>query len=95
MTNLQERPMFEETITVYGVTWCGDCRRTRRFLNEHGIHFEWIDIDLDKKGEQFVLKTNRGYRSVPTLVFGDGTTLTEPSTDSLARKLGIGQKVAI
>jgi glutaredoxin-like protein len=85
--------MSAESITVYGVNWCGDCRRTRRFLNEHGIPYEWIDIDQDKKGEQFVMKTNRGYRSVPTLVFSDGTTLTEPSTQSLARKLGIGEKV--
>jgi len=86
--------MSDQKILVYGVEWCGDCRRARRFLNEHAIQFTFINIDQDKKGEQFVLKTNRGYRSVPTIVFADGTTLTEPSNDTLAKKIGMAEKVA-
>jgi mycoredoxin len=89
----REKQMSEQNILVYGVEWCGDCRRARRFLNEHTISYTFINIDQDKKGEQFVLKVNRGYRSVPTIVFQDGSTLTEPSTDALARKLGIAEKL--
>lgn len=82
-----------QNIVFYGVSWCGDCRRARRFLNEHGIEYQWIDIDHDNKGEEFVLKTNRGYRSVPTIVFGDGTILVEPSNNELAKKLGIQERI--
>jgi mycoredoxin len=81
--------MSDQNILVYGVNWCGDCRRTRRLLSEYGIEYQWIDIDHDKKGEEFVLKINRGYRSVPTIVFKDGTVLTEPSNATLVNKLGL------
>jgi glutaredoxin-like protein len=81
--------MIEATITIYGTNWCGDCRRTRRFLDYHKIPYEWIDIDQDKEAEQFVLKTNRGMRSVPTILFPDGSVLVEPSNTKVAQKLGI------
>ena len=76
-------------ITVYGTTWCGDCRRVRTFLDTKQIPYAFINIDQDKEGEQFVIKTNRGMRSVPTIVFEDGSILVEPSTKTLADKLGI------
>ncbi|RPI30608.1 MAG: NrdH-redoxin [Chloroflexota bacterium] len=76
-------------ITIYGADWCGDCRRTKRFLNEHEITYTWIDIDRDQTGEQYVLSVNKGMRSIPTIIFGDGTTLVEPSTRELALKLGV------
>jgi glutaredoxin-like protein len=81
--------MTFESILVYGADWCGDCRRARRFLNLHNIPYQWIDIDRDEQGEQFVLDTNRGQRSIPTLLFADGSTLVEPSNLALAEKLGI------
>lgn len=81
--------MTESTIIIYGTNWCGDCRRTRRFLDYHKIPYHWIDIDQDKEAERFVLETNRGMRSVPTLVFGDSTILVEPSNRQVAEKLGL------
>ncbi len=81
--------MTDATITIYGTNWCGDCRRTRRFLDYHKIPYQWIDIDQDKEAEQFVLKTNRGMRSVPTILFPDGSMLVEPSNTKVAEKLGI------
>jgi glutaredoxin-like protein len=81
--------MAEKDITIYGVEWCGDCIRTRRFLNQNQINYRFINIDKDKEGEQFVVQTNRGMRSVPTIVFDDGSILVEPSTSRLAEKLGL------
>jgi mycoredoxin len=75
------------TLIVYGANWCGDCRRTRRFLNQFQIPYEFINVDQDKEAEQFVIKTNRGFRSVPTIVFPDGSILVEPSNRQLAEKL--------
>jgi mycoredoxin len=79
--------MAEEKLIIYGVTWCGDCRRTQNFLQTNNISFEFINIDHDKNAEQFVIKTNKGFRSVPTIIFPDGTILVEPSTNQLAKKL--------
>jgi glutaredoxin-like protein len=76
-------------IVVYGTAWCGDCRHTKRFLDQHQIAYRWIDVDWDRDAMERVIAINHGLRSVPTLVFPDGSTLTEPSNAQLARKLGV------
>ena len=81
--------MPEAKIILYGTNWCGDCRRTRHFLEQNQIDYRLINIDEDKVGEQFVIKTNRGMRSVPTIVFEDGSILVEPTNRALAEKLGL------
>lgn len=78
-----------QKIIVYGTDWCGDCFRTRQFLKKHSVDFTFINIDRDKEGEQFVLATNRGMRSVPTVLFEDGVVLVEPSNHELGVKLGV------
>ena len=76
-------------ITLYGTTWCGGSRRTRLLLDQHQIPYRWVDIDLDEEAAKYVESLNHGYRSVPTIVWPDGSLLVEPSADELARKLGI------
>jgi len=74
-------------ITIYGADWCPDCRRAKRILDERQAPYRWVDIDRDREGEKFVIQTNRGNRSVPTIVFGDGSILVEPSNAELSAKL--------
>lgn len=81
--------MTEPAITVYGAYWCPDCRRSKQFLSEHQIPYTWVDIEQDKKGEQFVIQANNGKRIIPTIVFEDGSHLVEPSNAELAAKLGL------
>ncbi len=76
-------------ITVYGAFWCPDCHRSKSFLGEHQIPYGWVDIEEDEEGERFVIETNNGKRSIPTIVFGDGSALTNPSNAALAEKLGL------
>uniref|UniRef100_A0A7C4PJG7 NrdH-redoxin n=1 Tax=Anaerolinea thermolimosa TaxID=229919 RepID=A0A7C4PJG7_9CHLR len=78
---------METKIIVYGTTWCGDSRRARRILDENQIPYLWVDIDNDSEGRKFVEQVNKGYRSVPTIVFPDGTILVEPSSSELKEKL--------
>ncbi len=79
----------EPTITVYGTTWCGDCKRSRRFLDAQRIPYRWIDVDRDPAARAYVERVNQGRRRVPTIVFGDGSLLVEPSDSELAGKLGL------
>lgn len=81
--------MSDTTIIVYGTKWCGDCRRARRFLQNHQIDYEWVNIDQDREAEAYVRKVNHGNRSVPTILFPDGSILVEPSNLQLAKKLNI------
>ncbi len=78
-----------QSIRMYSTTWCGDCRRSKRFLQEHQIDFEEIDIEKNPEAAAVVISLNRGMRSVPTIVFPDGSVLVEPSNTTLANKLGI------
>ena len=78
-----------DAISVYGTTWCGDSRRARRIMDENQIEYTWIDIDTDMEGRKYVESVNRGYRSVPTIVFPDGSMLVEPSLSDLKTKLGV------
>jgi thioredoxin reductase (NADPH) len=81
--------MSEAQVTVYGAYWCPDCRRSKQFLGEHQIAYHWVDIEQDPAGEEFVIAKNNGKRIIPTLVFGDGSFLVEPSNAQLADKLGL------
>jgi mycoredoxin len=79
--------MANEPITVYATTWCGDCHRAKRVLDRLGVSYTWIDVDQDPGAAAEVIKINRGYRSVPTILFPDGSVLVEPSDPELEAKL--------
>jgi mycoredoxin len=72
-----------DKLIIYGTVWCGMCRRTRAYLDSQQIPYEFINIDNNLAAGAFVEKLNRGYRSVPTLVSPDGSTLVEPSERQL------------
>jgi thioredoxin reductase (NADPH) len=81
--------MHEPTITLYGAHWCPDCRRSKQFLGEHQIPYNWVDIEEDPAAERFVIEKNDGKRIIPTIVFEDGSYLVEPSNAQLAAKLNL------
>ncbi len=76
-------------IILYGTTWCYDTFRAKRVLERNHIPFQWVDIDKDANARKFVESVNHGNRSVPTIVFPDGSMLVEPSEDQLMSKLGL------
>jgi len=78
-----------DAIVMYGTTWCGGSRRCRLLLDRHGIAYKWVDIDQDESAGKYIEILNGGHRSVPTIVWPDGSKLTEPSESELAAKLGV------
>ena len=76
-------------ITVYGSSWCSDCKRAKRFLGDQQIEYTWVDVEQDEKARLFVEKHNDGKTIIPTIVFDDGTIMVEPSNAQLAEKLGL------
>jgi mycoredoxin len=77
----------QHKIKFYATTWCGDCRRAKRWLDEHHIPYDYINIEEDEAAAAYVIEVNHGLRSVPTIVFPDGSILVEPSNRQLAEKL--------
>ncbi|MEN4010892.1 MAG: glutaredoxin domain-containing protein [Bellilinea sp.] len=76
-------------IQFYGTTWCYTSRRARTTLDEYNIPYEFIDIDINMDGRRYVEQVNNGNRSVPTILFTDGSILVEPSIHQLKEKLGL------
>ncbi len=76
-----------DEIVVYSTSWCADCRRARRVLDRLGARYRWIDVDEDETAAETVMRINRGRRTVPTILFPDGSILTEPSDAELTAKL--------
>ena len=54
-------------VTIYGTTWCCDCRRAKQFLRERGVKFHEVNIDQKQDAEALVLRVNNGLRKVPTI----------------------------
>ena len=79
---------------LFGTRFCPQVYTTRRELDRNQIEYEYIDIHEDREAAERVKQISNGYESVPTLVFPDGTTLTEPSTAELLAKLNaLGEQV--
>ena len=76
-----------EKVTMYGAAWCGDCRRSKRFMEENNVAFTYIDVEQDLSAADKVVEINGGAKSIPVIVFEDGTHLTEPSDNDLKAKL--------
>jgi glutaredoxin-like protein len=74
-------------VTMYGADWCGDCRRSKRFMEENDVAFTYIDVEKDLSAADKVVEINGGAKSIPVIVFEDGTHLTEPSDNDLKAKL--------
>lgn len=74
-------------ITFYGADWCGDCRRSKRLLEELNVEYDMIDVDKDDAAAAKVIEINGGAKSIPVIVFKDGSHLTEPSDPDLKKKL--------
>lgn len=74
-------------ITMYGADWCGDCRRSKRLLEELDVQITHIDVEADLSAADKVIEINGGAKSIPVIVFSDGTHLTEPSDNDLKAKL--------
>jgi mycoredoxin len=74
-------------VTMYSADWCGDCRRSKRLLDLLKVDYHLIDVEADVEAAAKVIEINGGMRSIPVIVFQDGTHLTEPSDIVLKQKL--------
>ncbi len=76
-----------ELLTVYGASWCSDCRNTRRYLESTGVAYRYVDLGTDHAAQ--ALLDQAGYRGIPVVVTTVGTVLIEPSERDLAAAIQI------
>lgn len=88
--------MPDNTIKLYAHQTCPQVPAVLAMLKGAKVNYQYINIHEDGEARQYVREVNNGYESVPTLLFPDGTTLTEPSTGVLRAKLeAIGYHVPL
>ena len=78
-----------EPITMFSTVWCGYCQRLKAQLGREGISFTEVDIEADPTAAAFVESVNGGNQTVPTVVFPDGSALTNPSIGQVKEKLAL------
>ncbi len=79
--------MSTATLTMYTTTWCGYCRRLKSQLQSAGIAYDEVDVEQVADAAAFVESVNGGNRTVPTLVFPDGSSATNPSLAEVQARL--------
>jgi mycoredoxin len=75
------------SFTMYSTPWCGYCHRLKSQLEREGIEFDMVDIEQDPEAVAIVESANNGNQTVPTLVYADGTSMTNPSLMQVKQKL--------
>ncbi|MDB1086848.1 mycoredoxin [Streptomyces sp. ACA25] len=78
------------TVTMYSTTWCGYCRRLKGQMEREGIAYTEVNIEHDPAAAELVERANDGNQTVPTLLFEDGSTLTNPSLAQVKQKMAAG-----
>ena len=78
---------MSSAIKMYTTPWCGYCHRLKGQLDREGIAYDIVDIEREPEAAQVVEQVNNGNQTVPTLVFDDGSALTNPSMAQIKAKL--------
>src|SRR5262249_26871611 len=78
-----------EQLTVYGAPWCPYCHRTKRFRGAERVEFRYVDIDREPDAIEELQALQDGGRTIPTVVFPDGTHLVAPTDGEVASRLGL------
>ncbi len=78
--------MKPSQIVMYGTDTCPDCHRARTFFDSNQLKYRYIGVENDQAAAEFVRQVNEGVRSVPTIIFPDGSVMVEPSWEELAQK---------
>jgi mycoredoxin len=80
-------PSVVPAVTMFSTVWCGYCQRLKAQFSRAGITWHEVDIEHDAKAAQVVREVNNGCETVPTILFSDGTALSNPSLKQVQEKI--------
>ncbi len=76
------------TVTMFTTSWCGYCRNLKKQMDRAGVTYTEINIEEVEGTAELVASVNNGNQTVPTLLFPDGSTATNPSLAEVQSRLG-------
>jgi len=83
----RDMPRMTGTVTMYTTPWCGYCHRLKGQMDREGITYDVVDIEQHPEAAEIVERANHGNQTVPTLVYADGSAMTNPSVHQVKTKL--------
>jgi glutaredoxin-like protein NrdH len=79
-------------VKIFTLSTCSHCKATKKFLNDNGIPFDCVDVDLLQGADrEKILKEVEKYnpqRSFPTIIIGDNIIIGFRESD-IREALGI------
>ena len=78
--------MHPSQIVMYTTQYCSDCHRAKAYFEENEIPYLKVGLEGDEEAIEFVMNINNGNRSVPTIIFPDGSVLVEPGLAELNKR---------
>jgi mycoredoxin len=76
-----------QPLTMYTTNWCAYCRRLKGQLAAEGIEIAEVNIEEHPDAADYVMSVNGGFQTVPTVLFPDGSALTNPSMTAVKQRL--------
>jgi len=78
-------------IVLYGADWCPDCRKSKSFLDDNKVNYQFIDIDKNEWSIPIITKINNGKRKIPTIIINKDIVLVEPENEELRQILKLDE----
>jgi mycoredoxin len=75
------------SVTMFSTTWCGYCKNLKSQMDRAGVPYTEVNIEEVDGTAELVATVNGGNQTVPTLVFPDGSTATNPSLAEVQARL--------
>jgi len=75
------------SVVMFTTSWCGYCKNLKSQLERAGVAYTEVNIEEVDGTAEIVASVNGGNQTVPTLVFPDGSTATNPSLADVQSRL--------
>ena len=76
------------SVLMFTTTWCGYCKNLKSQMDRAGVSYSEVNIEEVEGTAEIVALVNGGNQTVPTLVFPDGSTATNPSLALVLSRIG-------
>jgi thioredoxin reductase (NADPH) len=82
-------PLPYDGIRVAGTQWSSSCHTVKDFLTRNQVPYQWVDIEKDEQVKELVDSIGKEGVKLPVVFFPDGGYLVDPSSRTLAEKIGL------
>jgi len=83
----------QHKVFLYTLSTCGWCKLTKKYLKEHDVDHEYVDVDLadwkEREAAQDDILARGGDLSFPCIIVDDKTLINGFNEKAIAEKLGL------